>query len=486
MQVHGAADSGNRSTPSPMASQARIRAIDLRFVKDNADLVAKNAADRAVVVDVPLVLNLYDRARQLTKDVEELRRQRNRIAELMKSARTMSEDELARCVADGKKMRDAVSAADDSLQVVERALEEESCKLPNLSHPDVPVGPEENAVVLRVVGQKRDFAAAGLTATDHLDTARELDMVDFESASRVCGSKFYFMRNAGALLELALINWAMNSASAAGFTVMTSPDVARESIMADCGFQPRDESGQTYRIEDSDLCLVGTAEIPLAGYFARQILDKANLPIKMAAFSHCFRREVGTGANARGLYRVHQFSKVELFVISHPEESEALHTELREIQESMFESLGLHFRVLDMPTHDLGAPAHRKYDIEAWMPGRDLYGEISSASNCTDYQARRLNIRYRGDHGVSRFAHTLNATACAVPRMIVAILENNLQVDGSVLVPEPLRPFMGGMDYIRPPSGPRLSFTKVGDSSARRTTASGSDSVLMQTRSGEP
>jgi seryl-tRNA synthetase len=452
--VHGARDNANRLSPSPSASQARICPVDLRFVKDNADLVAKNAADRAVVVDVPRVLNLYDRARQLKRDVEELRRRRNRIADVMKSAGSMSKDELARCVADGKQMRDAVSAADDSLHVVERALEEESSKLPNLSHPDAPVGPEENAVVLRFVGQKRDFAADGLTPIDHLETARALDMVDFESASRVCGSKFYFLRNAGALLELALINWAMHSASAAGFTVMTSPDVARESIVADCGFQPRDASGQTYRIEDSDLCLVATAEIPLAGYHAGQLLDKAHLPIKMAALSHCFRREVGTGANARGLYRVHQFSKVELFVISHPEESDRLHAELRAIQESMFESLGLHFRVLDMPTQELGAPAYRKYDIEAWMPGRDLYGEISSASNCTDYQARRLNIRFREDQGVSRFAHTLNATACAVPRMIVAILENNLQVDGSVLVPEPLRPFMGGLDYIRPPSGP--------------------------------
>jgi seryl-tRNA synthetase len=435
--------------------QLRASAVDLKFVRENVDLVAKNAADRAVTVDVPLIAGLVDKVNALTTEVEILRRRRNENASLMKSAGSMSKEERDACIDEGKGLKAAVIEADSHLEMATSALEAEACKLPNLSHPDVPIGGEENANVLRLVGEKRDIEANGVPVTNHLDTALALDMVDFESAARVSGNKFYYLRNAGALLELALVNWAMTTAASHGFTVMTTPDVARESIVAACGFQPRGESSQVYRVEDSDLCLVGTAEIPLGGYYAGQILDKSKLPIKMAAFSHCFRREVGAAGGAtRGLYRVHQFSKVEMFVIADPKDSNAMHAELLAMEESMFESLGLHFRVLDQATHDLGAPAQRKFDCEAWMPAYQggTYGEISSASNCTDYQARRLNIRYREGKGDVRFAHTLNATAVAVPRMIVAILENNLQPDGSVLIPEPLRPFMGGIEYIRPPA----------------------------------
>eukprot|EP00168_Porphyra_purpurea_P011781 TRINITY_DN301_c0_g1_i1.p2 TRINITY_DN301_c0_g1~~TRINITY_DN301_c0_g1_i1.p2 ORF type:complete len:268 (-),score=28.89 TRINITY_DN301_c0_g1_i1:235-1038(-) len=259
-----------------------------------------------------------------------------------------------------------------------------------------------------------------------------------------------------------------------GFTPMTAPDLAREEVVAGCGFAPRGEASQVYRLEDSDLCLVGTAEIPLGGMYAGQVLHPMQLPMRLAAFSHCFRREVGAAGTAtRGLYRVHQFSKVELFVIAPPEDSEAIHDELLNLEEEMFTALGLHFRVLDMPSGDLGNPAYRKFDIEAWMPGRGkdgAWGEISSASNCTDFQARRLGIKYRQeapgvtddkavagsttasgrDKGTLRYAHTLNATACAVPRMIVAILENNVEPNGNVVVPEVLRPFMGGMTVIQP------------------------------------
>jgi seryl-tRNA synthetase len=444
-----AATTPSRRRQAPVCALA----VDLRFVRDNAALVAKNAADRAVAVDVPLIVALYDEVASRASEVRDLRTERNEIAERMKGAAKMQKEERDRCVARGKEVKDAVMNAEVALDAAEKALEDEASKLPNMSHQNVPIGSEENAALLSVVGQKRDFAAEGMEVTGHLDTAIALDMVDFENAARVSGAKFYYMRNAGALLELALVNWAMSTAAAAGFTVMTTPDVARESVVAGCGFQPRGESSQVYRIQDSDLCLVGTAEITLGGYYAGQILDKQQLPIKMAAFSHCFRREVGAaGLTTRGLYRVHQFSKVEMFVIGHPDDSERLHAELREMEEAMYASLGLHFRVLDMPTHDLGAPAQRKFDIEAWMPGRGSFGEISSASNCTDYQARRLNIRYREGQGDNRFVHTLNATACAVPRMIVSILENNVQADGSVIIPEPLRPFMGGMTHIRPKS----------------------------------
>lgn len=435
--------------------QVRAAAVDLRFVRDNVELVAKNAADRAVDVDVKRVVELYDEVASLTTEVYDLRKKRNENSVRMKGAGKMEKEERDACIAEGKSIKEAVAAVEARLEEAECSLEAEASKLPNMTHPDVPIGSEENATELNLVGTKRDFESDGVEIKGHLDTAMALDIVDFENAARVSGNKFYYFRNAGALLELALINWAMSNAAANGFTVMTTPDLAREPVVSACGFQPRGESSQVYRIEDSDLCLVGTAEIPLGGYYADQIIAKEQLPIKMAAYSHCFRREVGAaGSSTRGLYRVHQFSKVELFVICHPDESEKYHAELREFEEQMFSSLGLHFRVLDMPTHDLGAPAQRKFDIEAWMPGRGGYGEISSASNCTDYQARRLNIRYRQERGDNRFVHTLNATACAVPRMIVAILENNLQPDGSVLIPEPLRPFMGGMEYIRPTQAP--------------------------------
>lgn len=251
----------------------------------------------------------------------------------------------------------------------------------------------------------------------------------------------------------------MSRAVARGFVPYSTPDLVRAPSVEKCGFQPRAEGTQVYSIEGSDLCLTGTAEIPLGAIHMDDTLAEAQLPLRLCGFGHCFRTEAGAaGAATRGLYRLHQFSKVELFILATPEQSDALHAELLEFETALFTELGLHFKVLDMPTHDLGAPAYRKFDVEAWMPGLNRYGEISSASNCTDYQARRLNIRYRpagadaaGKKQPLRFVHTLNATACAVPRMLIAILENNQQADGSVVVPEALRPFLGGMERIGPP-----------------------------------
>lgn len=425
-------------------------AVDLKFVKENLPAVRQNIADRAVAADADLVVKLYDQFVQLSISVDNLRQKRNENAKLMKSAGKMAPEQRQKCIAEGKELKSALADLEVKLAEAEQLLDVEASKIPNMTHPSVPRGSEENSALLSEYGTKQTSETAGMELKPHLELATALDMVDFENAARVSGHKFYYMRNAGALLELALVNWAMTIMAKNGFTLMTTPDVAREEVVAGCGFQPRGESSQVYRIEDSDLCLVGTAEIPLGGYHSGQILDKQQLPIKMAAFSHCFRREVGAaGSTTKGLYRVHQFSKVEMFVICHPEDSDRLHEELRLLEEEMYSSLGLHFQVLDMPTQDLGNPAYRKYDIEAWMPGRGSYGEISSASNCTDYQARRLNIRYRESQGDNRFVHTLNATACAVPRMVISILETHQQEDGSIRIPEVLRPFMGGMEEIK-------------------------------------
>lgn len=429
-----------------------MAAIDLKFLKENLPAVRQNILDRAVVADADLVASLYDKYVALCRETDALRKARNENATMMKKAGKMEPQQRAACIEDGKRLKAEVAKLEGELVGVEEQLEQEAGKVPNMTHPDVPRGGEEMAKVLEMVGERRSFEAEGFAPLGHLELAEGLDMVDFENAARVAGNKFYYLRNAGALLELALVHWAMAVVMQKGFTVMTTPDVARESVVSGCGFQPRGEGSQVYRIEESDLCLVGTAEIPLGGFYAGQILDKSSLPLKMAAFSHCFRREVGAaGSVTKGLYRVHQFSKVEMFVICRPEESEELLEEMRRIEREMYESLGLCFKVMDMPTQDLGNPAYRKYDIEAWMPGRGAYGEISSASNCTDYQARRLNVRYREEQGDNRFVHTLNATACAVPRMIVAILESFQQKDGSVIVPQVLRPYMGGMEIIRPP-----------------------------------
>ncbi|CAN8066208.1 unnamed protein product [Agarophyton chilense] len=431
--------------------------IDLKFVKENLPAVKQNIIDRCVSADADLVVKLYDQFVQLSINVNSLRKKRNENAKLMKSAGKMAPEERQKCITEGKELKATLAELEVKLAEAEAQLLAEAAKIPNMTHPSVPRGSEENASVISTYGTKRTSETAGITLKPHLELATDLDMVDFENAARVSGHKFYYLRNAGALLELALVNWAMTLAAKHGFTVMTTPDVAREEVVTACGFQPRGEASQVYRIEDSDLCLVGTAEIPLGGYYADQIVDKQQLPIKMAAFSHCFRREVGAaGSTTRGLYRVHQFSKVELFVLSHPEDSEKRHDELRVLEEEMYSSLGLHFKVLDMPSEDLGNPAYRKYDIEAWMPGRGTYGEISSASNCTDYQARRLNIRYRESQGDNRYVHTLNATACAVPRMVIAILETHQQENGSIRIPEVLRPFMGGMEEITTES-PRSS-----------------------------
>jgi seryl-tRNA synthetase len=311
------------------------------------------------------------------------------------------------------------------------------------------------AILRKEVGAQREFS---FQAASHVDVGERLGMFDFETGGKVCGSRFVYLTGAGAMLELALINWAMAKVVSKGFKPMIVPDLVRQSTMEKCGFQPRAENTQVYAIENSDLCLAGTAEILLGGVCMDEVLSEKQLPIKMAAFSHCFRTEAGAaGASTRGLYRLHQFSKVEMFVVSTPEQSEAIHDELIGIETEMYAELGFHFKVLDMSSQDLGAPAYRKFDVEAWMPALGRYGEISSASNCTDYQARRLNIKYRPE-GVTedgkkqnlRHCHTLNATACAVPRMIVTILENFQNEDGSVTVPEPLRPFMGGIATLTP------------------------------------
>ncbi|XP_016473267.1 serine--tRNA ligase, chloroplastic/mitochondrial isoform X2 [Nicotiana tabacum] len=368
--------------------------------------------------------------------------------------------ERQKLIEEGKNLKEALVTLEEDLLKLTDELQQEAQSVPNMTHPDVPVGGEDSSTVRKMVGKPVELSFA---VKDHVQLGKELDLFDFDAAAEVSGSKFYYLKNEAVILEMALVNWAVSEAMKRGFTPLTTPEIVRSSVVEKCGFQPRGANTQVYSIENSDQCLIGTAEIPVGGIHMDSILSESSLPLKYVAFSHCFRTEAGAaGAATRGLYRVHQFSKVEMFILCRPDESDSYHEELIEIEEDLFSSLGFHFKTLDMATQDLGAPAYRKFDVEAWMPGLGRYGEISSASNCTDYQSRRLGIRYRPEPSASsspkkgknsaptQFVHTLNATACAVPRMIVCLLENFQQEDGSVIIPEPLRPFMGGLHIIKP------------------------------------
>jgi seryl-tRNA synthetase len=416
--------------------------LDLKFVRENLALVEENTRRRQVQADPARVVELYDRRNRLLQSAEALRRSRNENAAAMKQK--LPPEERRKLIDEGKRLKDGVAGMEAELQEVERELHREAMLLPNLSHPEAPVGNgEEDNREIRRWGTPATFP---FPVRDHLEIALSLDLVDFETAARVTGPKFYYLRNEAVLLELALTRLALDLLEREGFTLTITPDLAREDIVEGIGFNPRGEESNIYTVEGTGTCLVGTAEITLGGYFAEQILDAERLPIRIAGLSHCFRREAGgAGQYSKGLYRVHQFSKVEMFVFCRPDQSEAMHESLLGIEERFFQALEVPYRVVDTCTGELGGPAYRKFDLEAWMPGRGDsggWGEVTSASNCTDYQARRLGIRYK-EGGRSVLVHMLNGTAVAVSRALIALLENHQQPDGSVRIPEALAGYTG-------------------------------------------
>jgi len=421
--------------------------LDIKFIRDNLELVRENIAFRGVKsADPDQVVDLYQKRLALQQSLEALRAERNETAQKMKGK--LEPEERQKLIDRGRELKEEIAGLETEMEHLAANLEAAARAIPNLTHPEVPKGGEDEGNVLQMIGEPRAF---GFEPKDHLALGADLRLIDFESATTVSGAKFYYLLNEGAMLELALINYAMAKLTARGYTPYITPDLARASVLESIGFNPRGEETQVYTVAGSDLCLVGTAEITLGGLLQNRILRKEDLPIRLVGFSHCFRTEAGAhGAFSKGLYRVHQFSKVEMFAFTSPEESEALHAEMRDIEIEIFTELGLPFRVVDIAAGDLGAPAYRKFDLEAWMPSRNGYGEVTSTSNCTDYQSRRLAIRYRDESNATRLVHTLNGTAVAVPRAIIAILENNQQEDGSVVIPQVLRPFMGGQEVIRP------------------------------------
>ena len=414
--------------------------LDLRFVRENANAVAANCKNRGVVADVALVVGLADRRSELIQELNELKQRQNQLAKAVGGERDPERRE--NLIADSRRTKELVPEKEAELSAVEGRLREEMLKIPNMTHPDAPIGQDEteNAEIRRV-GEIPDF---GFEPKDHVELGESLGIVDFEAGTKVAGSKFYFLRGDAVLLELGLVRYAMDVLMEHGYEPTITPDLARDEALVGTGFIPRGPETQIYSIEGSDLSLVATAEITLAGSLAGEILDEERLPIRLAGLSHCFRTEAGShGRASRGLYRVHQFTKVEMFAFTIPEQSEAVHEEMLGIEEGIFQGLGIPYRVVDICTGDLGGAAYRKYDLEAWMPGRDAYGEITSTSNTTDYQARRLQIRYRKEGGRPQLLHTLNGTAIAVSRTLIPLLESYQQEDGSILLPEALVPYVG-------------------------------------------
>src|ERR671921_1032096 len=414
--------------------------LDLRFVRENADAVAENCKNRGVVADVALVVGLADRRSELIQELNELKQRQNQLAKAVGGERDPERRE--NLIADSRRTKELIPEKEAELSAVEGRLREEMLKIPNMTHPDAPIGQDEteNAEIRRV-GEIPDF---GFEPKDHVELGESLGIVDFEAGTKVAGSKFYFLRGDAVLLELGLVRYALDVLMKHGYEPTITPDLARDEMLVGTGFIPRGPETQIYSVEDSDLSMIATAEIPLAGQHAEKILDEADLPLRYAGLSHCFRTEAGShGRASRGLYRVHQFTKVEMFAFTTPEGSEAIHNEMVEIEERIFQGLGLPYRVVDICTGDLGGAAYRKYDLEAWMPGRDDFGEVTSTSNTTDYQARRLAIRYRRDGGRPQLLHTLNGTALAISRALISLLEICQQQDGSVVLPEALVPYVG-------------------------------------------
>jgi seryl-tRNA synthetase len=414
--------------------------LDLKFIRENAEAVAENARNRGVGVDVGLVVELADRRSALMQKLNELRQQQNRLAKSVGKERDSEARE--RLIAESRSMKERIPEKERELAEVEGRLREEMVGIPNMTHPDAPIGKDDSEnVEIRRWGDIPEF---GFEPKDHVELGESLGIIDFDAGAKTTGSKFYFLRGDAVLLELGLVRYAMDGLIERGYEPTITPDLARDEALVGTGFSPRGPETQIYSVQDSDLSLIATAEIPLAGQLADEILDEERLPLRFAGLSHCFRTEAGShGRASRGLYRVHQFTKVEMFAFSTPEGSEAIHDEMVEIEESIFQGLGLPYRVVDICTGDLGGAAYRKFDLEAWMPGRDDFGEVTSTSNTTDYQARRLRIRYRQDGGRPQLLHTLNGTALAISRALIALLEVYQQEDGSVKIPEALVPYVG-------------------------------------------
>lgn len=411
--------------------------LDIKLIREQPEVIKTGVADKGydtAVVDE--VVELDKKHRQLISEVESLRAKRNQL----------TKDDMA----EGKRLKDQLKDLEPKLKTTEAELVEKLNLIPNPPLPSAPKGKsEKDNVEVRKWGQPRKF---DFVPKDHLELGTSLGILDFATGAKVSGSQFYFWYGDGALLELSLVRFAFDLLSKEGFVPVITPDLAKARYYLGTGYLPKGNEAQTYKIENEDLGLIATAEVTLAGKHADEIIADDKLPIKYIGYSHCFRQEQGAyGKYSKGLYRVHQFTKAEMFIYCLPENSDKYHQHILAMEEKIYQQLGLPYRVLEMCTGDLGAMAARKFDVEAWMPTRGEYGEVTSTSNCTDYQARNLNIRFKRKNGELDYVHMLNGTAIATSRTPLAILENYQNADGLVTIPEVLRPYMG-KDKITPRS----------------------------------
>ena len=412
--------------------------IDIKFIRENPDLIKTNCTNRNVKVNIDRLLTADEQRRDILKKIDDLRALRNQ-----KSKGKPTEEEIVKM----RKVGEDIKELETQLEKIESEYTDLLLQVPNLTHPETPIGGEED---YKVVYKNFEPQAFSFTPRDHEDLMTQNDLLDFERGAKVAGAKFYFTKNSAVRLNLALLSYGMDIITKHGYTLLETPDLAKDEILTGIGFNPRGDETQVYSIENSDLSLVGTAEITVGGYHSDEILDLENGPKKYVALSHCFRTEGGSyGRTSKGLYRVHQFTKLEMFVFCKPEDSEKYHQEILGIEKEIADGLEIPYRVIDIASGDLGGPAYRKFDIEAWMTMKAEdgtqggYGEITSTSNCLDYQARRLNIRYRKPDGTTEFVHTLNGTGIVLSRFPVAIIENYQQIDGSISVPKKLQPYLG-------------------------------------------
>jgi seryl-tRNA synthetase len=430
-----------RSTPGARGERRTVSLaamIDPRLLRDDLAATAAALARRGFHRDDLVRLReLDDRRRSLVAEVDQARADQGSASRLIGRA---SADERSALIEQATALKERVAELEAQLAEAEAAHARAFARVPNLPHPAAPDGVEGDGVVVREIGKKPTF---DFTPRDHVDLLEPSGAIDLARGAKVSGARFAYLKGEGALLEFALVRYAIDVAGSHGHTPVIPPVLVREPAMYGTGFLPTDEQ-QLFLTRDDDFYLVGTSEVPLAALHMDELLDEDDLPIRYAGYSPCFRREAGAhGKDTRGILRVHQFEKVELFSFVHPDRSDDEHERILSIEEEIFTGLGIHAQVVDIPVGDLGASAARKFDLEAWMPGQDAYREVTSCSNTTDYQARRLKARIRVTGGDNVLVHTLNGTAIAVQRAIIALVEQHQRADGTVLVPERLQPYLG-------------------------------------------
>ena len=409
--------------------------LDIRYIRENAEKVQNASREKGYKVDVAELIAADDRRREILTVVDELRARRNENAAKMKGGKPTEE-----LINEGKRIKIQLAEREEYLTGAEQEMAQLLHGVPNIIQDDVPLGGEQDSVEIKKVGEQ------STGAVDHLEFALKRDWVDFERGAKVAGAKFYYLKGDLALLENAITQFALDFVTKKGFTYMTVPHLVNQRTMTGTGFAPRSsEQSDEYAIEGEDLSLIATAEIPLTGYHADEIIDESELPLKYAGLSPCYRKEAGTyGKHTRGLFRVHQFNKLEMYAYTLAENSNEMHEQILALEEELWQAIGIPYHVINIAAGDLGAPAAKKYDIEYWSPVDEMYRELTSCSNCTDYQTRNLNIRVRRKDGSVEMLHSLNGTAVSLARSLVAVIEHYQNSDGTLRVPEVLQPYLGG------------------------------------------